>query len=93
MKINEVVPSPCYSCKRVNDRASMMGDRSPKPGDIGICFYCHTINIYDGNLILREPTEAELLSIDEITMKEIKLYTDAIVLIRKEKESKDDKRI
>lgn len=87
----KVPPSPCFSCKRVNNMAGTIQDKEPSPGDIGICFYCRSINIYDENKLLREPTDEELRLIHPDELRQIRLYTDAIAEIQQKKDN--DKRI
>ena len=55
----EVPRSACPSCGDAADRCS--GPCAPKPGDITICIECRGVNVFAGDLTLREPTDAELV--------------------------------
>jgi hypothetical protein len=59
--------SPCLSCGTVNDRAANVSDdgrdRSPRPGDINVCFRCGHVMAYDDGLRLRDLTPAEQIEI------------------------------
>ena len=57
----EVPSSACLSCGYVADRCS--GPCAPKPGDIAICIECRRVNVFDDNLKLRGPTDAELVQL------------------------------
>lgn len=56
-----LTPSTCVDCGYMLDTCS--GEADPKPGDITICIRCAGINAFDKNLILRRPTEKELVEI------------------------------
>lgn len=53
--------SPCPYCAAPHDSATSMSDDAPvpTPGDVGVCFYCAHIVVYDDELKLREPSEEE----------------------------------
>lgn len=78
----EVIPSPCPNCKKVSDMAyGPNSDDPPTPGDVSICLYCQSISVFDEDLILREPTEEEILEmpLDEISHLQRKLKEAKIV--------------
>ena len=56
-------PSLCPTCKISLDGASGVdcGDASPEPGDIAICPYCQSINVFseDFQLILASNADLE----------------------------------
>jgi hypothetical protein len=64
-KDTEVPLSRCAGCGAPNTGAAPDHglDVSPKPGHISICFYCGHYSVFDENLKLRAPTEAEMLEI------------------------------
>lgn len=60
----------------------------PEPGDASLCFYCGEFNVFDEHLILRKPTDDELI---EIGMDErAQLVRQAWVCFQEEKQ--DDPR-
>jgi hypothetical protein len=63
MSVHRVVPSPCPFCMRAHDAASLYGAdvRPPEPGDMAVCLECREVAVFDGDLILRKPTDAELV--------------------------------
>jgi hypothetical protein len=53
--------SKCCNCgKEMDGAGSVGGDRGPQPGDISICFYCHHLQIYGGDMRLRELNSDEM---------------------------------
>jgi hypothetical protein len=62
-----LVPSPCPYCCRVMDAATGISpegvDMMPDPGDFSLCSYCGEFLIYDKDLLLRKPTDDELITV------------------------------
>lgn len=68
----ETPASACWLCGAIADRASAVtaAEAPPvephaKPGDAAMCIQCGVWSIYGENLTRREPTAAELESIEE----------------------------
>lgn len=57
----EVPPSPCLGCGRINDMAGTVGNATPKPKDLTVCFYCAHLMVFADDLTLRNLTGAEML--------------------------------
>jgi len=56
----------CTTCGKDLDAATdPTGDARPKVGDVSICVYCATLNVYDNDLRFRKPSEAELKEIQK----------------------------
>lgn len=51
----------CLSCSEIIDAAT--GPGSPSPGDISVCAHCGHVTVFDDNLKLRAPTDAEVIDI------------------------------
>lgn len=49
--------SPCCECGKLLTGAS--GPCQPSPDDMTLCLYCGSLNVFDVNLRLRRPTDAE----------------------------------
>lgn len=58
----EMTPdTPCVECGKITDATTGMNvEGLPKAGDIAVCYYCGHLTIYTNDLMLREPTAAEL---------------------------------
>lgn len=54
--------SACTNCKRMLDAASK-NPRKPRPGDMTICLYCGHLMTFGKRLVLREPTDDELIDV------------------------------
>jgi len=81
-----LVPSPCPYCYRVSNSATEPAgeDVRPEPGDASLCFYCGEFNVFDEHLILRKPTDDEMI---EIGMdKGAQFVRQAWVAFKEEKE-------
>lgn len=64
VKDHKMSPASCPNCGEIHDGAlNAEGNRKPKWGDIFICIECHHIGIFDNNLQLRNPTDAEMVDI------------------------------
>lgn len=59
----KVPPSPCLSCRRINDMASGFGKRGPKPGDYTRCYKCGHPMAFNDDLTLRNVTGKEMLEL------------------------------
>src|SRR5262252_2217928 len=58
---NKTPLSKCVDCGMPNDgAAAASGDAKPRPDDFSICFYCGHYAVFDQDLRLREPTQAEI---------------------------------
>jgi NAD-dependent SIR2 family protein deacetylase len=51
-------PSKCCECGHRMDGVS--GPRAPMNGDMTLCIYCGSLNIFDSELLLRPPTDEEI---------------------------------
>jgi hypothetical protein len=65
---SRVPPSMCLDCGRINDAATGVDhaegpDAAPQPGDVTVCFYCGHIMVFGDDLMLRNPTDAEIREI------------------------------
>lgn len=68
---HRVPKSPCPSCGHIHDGAlasNEEGVEGPKPNDYTICLKCRAVNVYGEGLLLREPTEADLLAMDTLAI-------------------------
>lgn len=55
----------CPVCKHLCDRASSAyGQAVPDPGDITVCFYCTSVNVFGDDMALRVITEEELAQLN-----------------------------
>jgi hypothetical protein len=70
--------SRCSVCGKTLDASTSVVDgRSPKRGDIGMCFECGTVLIFtDDDLHLRIASEAEIQSLSVETLKRLQEYAD-----------------
>ena len=50
----------CPSCNRIFDRATGIGQRQPKEGDITICIECGHLMAFNSNLTVRDLTDEEM---------------------------------
>jgi hypothetical protein len=58
---SRVPPSACLHCGKINDAAlGVDHDASPSPGDVTVCFYCGHIMVFGDDLLMRNPTDAEI---------------------------------
>lgn len=59
------VSSPCTNCGKLLDAAGVPGSETPTPveGDVTICLYCRHLMIFGLGLLLRNPTDAEMVEI------------------------------
>lgn len=83
MKDHRTKLSKCTSCGEAMDSAmnAQFGiNNVPSSGDVTVCMYCSHIMIYDDNLILRDPSNDEL--IDIAANKDILRAVNAIAKIR-----------
>jgi hypothetical protein len=52
---------PCLHCGKVVDAGmNVINERRPGPGDYSICAYCGHLMVFAEDLMLREPTNAEI---------------------------------
>lgn len=59
MRRNEL-DTICPHCGVVNDSCTdAFGDCAPSPGDVSVCILCSGLGIYEKDLSLRSPTDAE----------------------------------
>ena len=69
MKTTRLPPSSCPRCGRVQDaHTHATGEKTPRPGDVVICFYCLAVNVYGAELRMRTPTGDEM---DELRASEV----------------------
>jgi len=68
----------CPHCGAPNTAVSEMHGRAskPEPGHFSICLYCGVITVFDSDLSLRAPTEAEL---DEAMKSPILSFAQAMI--------------
>lgn len=53
---------PCLNCGKELDSADGLDhDATASPGDVTVCFGCHHVMIYGDGLILRAPTDEEIV--------------------------------
>jgi len=70
--------SNCINCGKKLD-ASFAADPThpdaPTPGSVSICMYCHHLMIYGDDMILRNPTNEEMMELagDEELLQAMKL--------------------
>jgi hypothetical protein len=58
---SRVPPSACLSCGALNDAATgVNNDARPSPGDVTVCLYCGHIMVFSDDLLMRNPTAAEI---------------------------------
>lgn len=53
----------CTNCGHPLNRVSIPGDEDvpdPNPGDATVCLYCSHLMVFDDNLVLRPPNDAEM---------------------------------
>lgn len=65
LKEHRVRSFACLHCGKILDAASGVDDDDmpPKPGDVSICFYCGNIAVFGDNLLLRQPTDKEIIAL------------------------------
>ena len=64
MKTTRHKLTPCLNCGKELDAASgLEHDSTPSPGDMTVCLYCHHVMVYESELTLRNPTDAEVVEI------------------------------
>src|SRR5262245_33137345 len=81
----------CLECGYELDCAAAPGTeprRAPQAGDLSICVACGHLTVFDAELKLREPTQAEILEVagDETLLK----YMKARMRLRSEKMTEHD---
>ena len=59
------IETACLSCGKGLDAAAQIGAGMPSPseGDVTVCLYCRHVMIYNADLSLRNPTDAEVVEI------------------------------
>lgn len=64
-KMKKEEQKPCPHCGK--DNIEQLGNKpgGPKPGDASLCVYCAAWGIFDTDLTLRKPTEAEATKLAE----------------------------
>jgi hypothetical protein len=64
---SRVPPSPCLSCGKINDAATVIDEKrleaKPRPGCVTVCLTCGHIMVFTDDLTLRDPTIAEIREI------------------------------
>lgn len=59
-----VPESKCLNCgKEMDAAAPVTGGRAPQEGDMAICFDCGHLQFYGVNLVMRNPTDAEIIEV------------------------------
>ena len=53
--------SNCCECGHILEACA--GPRKPLPGDCTLCGYCGCLNVFDGDLRLRKPTDDEIFAV------------------------------
>ena len=86
-------PTTCPECGAVHELAAALDDledRLARPEDFVVCYDCQTVSVFDKDMILRMPTEAQIidLSFTEIG-KFQKTVTDIKALVA---EGREDER-
>lgn len=59
---------PCTVCGRLMEGATPMDAAehvTPRPGDVAICFDCQHVMLYADDLTLRDPTDAEIVTLND----------------------------
>jgi hypothetical protein len=80
MKTTTFEPSHCPTCDRAyNSVTHPTADLSPRPGDATICIGCQDVFIFDSDLNLRKPTQAELLG---LPLLELSKYQRALIVAK-----------
>jgi len=60
MASSDVPATACPGCGRRNDAAtSVFSDSKPSPGSVSVCIACGHISVFNADLTLRNPTDAE----------------------------------
>jgi hypothetical protein len=89
-KTTRHVESLCTNCGIVIDASTIVGiERSPQPGNIGICMKCSHVMAYDENIKLRDLTDEEVIAI--AGDKNILLYIKSIDFTKRAWELKHGK--
>jgi len=83
-------PTTCPECGAVHEMAAALddeADRLARPEDFVVCYDCQTVSVFDEDMTLRMPTEAQIidLSFTEIG-KFQKTVTDIKTLVAKSRE-------
>ncbi len=61
LKTHKLPADDCPSCgERCAVASTGMTDHRPEPGDFSICINCQGLHVFDCNIRLRHPTEAEI---------------------------------
>jgi hypothetical protein len=70
--------SACVNCGKIVDAATGAG--KPKPGAFSLCYYCGHLSVFGDDMLLRQPTSAEmdLIAGDETLV----LYSKLIAELR-----------
>jgi len=63
MKTTRLSEDKCLACSKVLDAASSNYNEGPREGDYTICINCGHVMVFDANLKLRPPNDAEILDI------------------------------
>jgi len=74
--------SACCECGKRVDAVS--GPCVPAPGDMTLCAYCGCLNVFNGKLELRAPTDDEIFQV--ATSKEFQAVRRAIHAVNAPKE-------
>lgn len=62
MRDFKIPSSSCPNCGHIHNGAlAANSDVPPKPGDFTICMDCRAVSVYDADMSLKEPSEADLL--------------------------------
>jgi hypothetical protein len=89
-KTTRHIESSCTNCGIVIDASTIVGiERSPQPGNIGICMKCSHVMAYDENIKLRDLTDEEVIAI--AGDKDILLYIKSIDFTKRAWELKNGK--
>lgn len=75
-------PNKCSNCGYLLDACFGLGhDSQPGPGSVSICGRCGKITLFDENLELRDPTEAERTEI--LSLPSVQAARRAVLIIHR----------
>lgn len=69
--------SVCCECGAKLDGAAGEGDITPDPGDMSVCIYCGSLNVFSDNLTLRKPTVEEY--VESTKNRKLQEYRKAVI--------------
>ncbi len=75
-------PTTCPECGSLHEMAAALDDleeRPARPKDFVVCYDCQTVSIFDEDMILRMPTEAQIIG---LSFTEIRRYQKTVTNIK-----------